>query len=69
MTNGTARSPVRAEAPVTGSVVTALLPVKRPLMHLAFYAGWPNAMTAVSVAKEVFQNKQRETEGDRKDPQ
>jgi 4-carboxymuconolactone decarboxylase len=23
--------------------------------HLAFCAGWPNAMTAISVAKEVFQ--------------
>lgn len=27
------------------------------ITHLAFYAGWPNAMTAVSVAKEVFENK------------
>ena len=26
------------------------------ITHLAFYAGWPNAMTAISVAKEVFQN-------------
>lgn len=26
------------------------------ITHLAFYSGWPNAMTAVSVAKEVFQN-------------
>ena len=25
------------------------------ITHLAFYAGWPNAMTAISVAKEVFQ--------------
>lgn len=25
------------------------------ITHLAFYAGWPNAVTAVSVAKEVFQ--------------
>lgn len=24
------------------------------ITHLAFYAGWPNAMTAVAVAKEVF---------------
>ena len=23
--------------------------------HLAFYAGWPSAVTAISVAKEVFQ--------------
>ena len=25
------------------------------ITHLAFYAGWPNAFTAVSVAREVFQ--------------
>jgi 4-carboxymuconolactone decarboxylase len=24
------------------------------ITHLAFYAGWPNAMTAVNVAKELF---------------
>lgn len=24
------------------------------ITHLAFYAGWPNAMTAVTIAKEVF---------------
>jgi 4-carboxymuconolactone decarboxylase len=24
------------------------------ITHMAFYAGWPNAVTAVSVAKEVF---------------
>jgi 4-carboxymuconolactone decarboxylase len=27
------------------------------ITHLAFYAGWPNAVTAISVAKEVFENK------------
>ena len=27
------------------------------ITHLAFYAGWPSAMTAVSVAKEVFESK------------
>lgn len=27
------------------------------ITHLAFYAGWPSAMTAVSVAKEVFETK------------
>jgi 4-carboxymuconolactone decarboxylase len=27
------------------------------ITHLAFYAGWPNAITAISVAKEVFQQK------------
>jgi 4-carboxymuconolactone decarboxylase len=27
------------------------------ITHLAFYAGWPNAVTAVAVAKEVFERK------------
>ena len=27
------------------------------ITHLAFYVGWPNAVTAVSVAREVFQKK------------
>ena len=26
------------------------------ITHMAFYAGWPNAVTAVGVAKEVFKN-------------
>ena len=25
------------------------------ITHLAFYAGWPNAVTAVAVARDVFQ--------------
>jgi 4-carboxymuconolactone decarboxylase len=28
--------------------------VKEAIIHLAFYAGWPRAMSAVMVAKEVF---------------
>lgn len=27
------------------------------ITHLAFYSGWPNAMTAIAVAKEVFEQK------------
>ena len=27
------------------------------ITHLAFYAGWPNAITAITVAKEVFEQK------------
>ena len=27
------------------------------ITHLAFYSGWPNAITAVSVAREVFAKK------------
>ena len=26
------------------------------ITHLAFYSGWPNAMTAIMVAKEIFAN-------------
>ena len=33
------------------------------ITHLAFYSGWPNAMTAITVAKEVFK------EGEQEDPQ
>ena len=29
------------------------------LTHLAFYAGWPNAMSAVPVAKDVFEKRPR----------
>lgn len=28
--------------------------LKEVLIHLAFYAGWPRAMSAVAVTKEVF---------------
>ena len=28
--------------------------LKEAIVHLAFYAGWPRAMTAVNVAKQVF---------------
>jgi 4-carboxymuconolactone decarboxylase len=27
------------------------------MTHLAFYAGWPDALTAITVAKEVFEKK------------
>jgi 4-carboxymuconolactone decarboxylase len=27
------------------------------ITHLAFYAGWPNAVTAIGVAKEVLKKK------------
>lgn len=27
------------------------------ITHLAFYAGWPNAITAISVGKEVFEKR------------
>jgi 4-carboxymuconolactone decarboxylase len=28
------------------------------ITHLAFYSGWPNSMSAVRIAKEVFAKKQ-----------
>jgi 4-carboxymuconolactone decarboxylase len=28
--------------------------LKEVMIHLAFYAGWPRAMSAVTVAKEIF---------------
>ncbi|BDH56508.1 carboxymuconolactone decarboxylase family protein [Tsukamurella sp. PLM1] len=28
--------------------------LKEAILHLAFYAGWPNGMGAMSVAKDVF---------------
>ena len=31
--------------------------VAEVITHLAFYAGWPNAVTAIAVAREVFQKK------------
>ena len=27
------------------------------ITHLAFYAGWPNAITAITVAKEAFEKR------------
>jgi 4-carboxymuconolactone decarboxylase len=30
------------------------------ITHLAFYAGWPNAFSAVSVAKEVFEKRRQQ---------
>ena len=29
------------------------------ITHLAFYVGWPNAMSALPVAKEVFEKRQK----------
>ena len=28
--------------------------LKEAITHLAFYAGWPKAMSAIAVAKHVF---------------
>jgi 4-carboxymuconolactone decarboxylase len=29
------------------------------ITHLAFYSGWPNAMNAMTVAKEIFRKEQQ----------
>lgn len=29
--------------------------LKEVIIHLAFYAGWPKAMSAITVAKQVFE--------------
>jgi 4-carboxymuconolactone decarboxylase len=31
--------------------------VVETITHMAFYAGWPNAVSAIAVAKEVFEQK------------
>lgn len=33
--------------------------IAEAITHLAFYAGWPKAMSAVQVAREVFQEENR----------
>jgi 4-carboxymuconolactone decarboxylase len=40
-----------ARARTNGLTETEL---KEAIIHLAFYAGWPKAMSAITVAKEVF---------------
>lgn len=40
-----------ARARTNGLTETEL---KEVIIHLAFYAGWPKAMSAITVAKEVF---------------
>jgi 4-carboxymuconolactone decarboxylase len=53
LTNGSTEQlrPHLARAKDNGLTETEL---KEVIIHLAFYAGWPRAMSAVTVAKEVF---------------
>jgi 4-carboxymuconolactone decarboxylase len=44
------RSPVRSFGLTQEELIEAIT-------HLAFYAGWPNAVGAVTIAKEVFEQK------------
>lgn len=30
--------------------------IKEAIIHLAFYAGWPKAVSAMNVAKSIFNN-------------
>ena len=30
--------------------------LKEVIIHLAFYAGWPKAMSAITIAREVFES-------------
>jgi 4-carboxymuconolactone decarboxylase len=41
-----------ARAKANGLTETEL---KEVIIHLAFYAGWPKAMSAITVAKQVFE--------------
>jgi 4-carboxymuconolactone decarboxylase len=29
-------------------------PSSKKIIHLAFYAGWPKAMSAIGIAKQIF---------------
>jgi 4-carboxymuconolactone decarboxylase len=42
--------------------------LKEAIVHLAFYAGWPKAMSAITVAQQVFDDRptRRHSEGDRR---
>ena len=42
--------------------------LKEAIIHMAFYAGWPKAMSAITVAKQVFDDRpiRRHSEGDRR---
>ncbi|WP_433158209.1 carboxymuconolactone decarboxylase family protein [Kribbella sp. CA-247076] len=37
--------------------------LKEVIIHLAFYAGWPRAMSAITVAKKVFGQAEGKEEG------
>jgi hypothetical protein len=37
-------------------VITAIPKMQEVIIHLAFYAGWPRAMSAIGVAKRVLES-------------
>jgi alkylhydroperoxidase/carboxymuconolactone decarboxylase family protein YurZ len=42
-----------------GAVGLTQAQVSEVLTHLAFYAGWPNAFSALPIVKEVFEKRQK----------
>ena len=43
--------------PVNAPDSSGWMEIAETITHLAFYAGWPSAVTAVTVAKDVFGKK------------
>jgi 4-carboxymuconolactone decarboxylase len=41
-------------APARENGLTGSLNLRRPSSHRAFYAGWPNAMSSITVDQQVF---------------
>lgn len=53
ITNGSTDQ-LRAHLGIAKANGLAEAELKEAIIHLAFYAGWPRAMSAIAVAKEVF---------------
>jgi 4-carboxymuconolactone decarboxylase len=53
MTNGSTEQ-LRAHLGIARTNGVTETELKEAIIHLAFYAGWPRAMSAIAVAKEVF---------------
>jgi alkylhydroperoxidase/carboxymuconolactone decarboxylase family protein YurZ len=48
---------VRWVAPHLRPLATVLAEAGEVIAHMAFYAGWPNAFSAVPVAKDEFEKR------------
>lgn|GEM_PF-3924416 len=44
-----------------GDFAPKLVELTEAITHLAFYAGWPTAMTAIVIAKNLFEPKEHHT--------
>jgi 4-carboxymuconolactone decarboxylase len=53
ITNGSAEQ-LRAHLGIAKTNVVTESRLKEVIIHLAFYAGWSRAMSAIMVAKEIF---------------